>query len=96
MPATMRGPTLRQVINAASPAGVSSYDCLVELLPSASRLGVEAGDVLHAFAHAVVVEEVGEDPLRYQLVVLDRPQGPAVIHAMTMRAQYEKYLDRRR
>jgi hypothetical protein len=80
----------------------------VELLPSASRHGVEAEDVLHALAHAVVVEEIGEDPLRYlvlgpdrasrflELVVLDRPQGPAVIHAMAMRAQYEKYLDRRR
>lgn len=87
---------------------VSSYDCLVEILPSASRHDVEPEDILHALAHAVVVEEIAEDPLKYlvlgpdrsarflELVVLDTPHGPAVIHAMAMRTQYEKYLNRRR
>lgn len=63
---------------------------------------------MHALAHAVVVEQIGDDPSRYlvlgpdraarflELVVLDRPQGPAVIHAMAMRTQYQKYLNRRR
>lgn len=56
----------------------------------------------------MVVEEVGEDPLRYlvlgpdratnllELVVMDRPQGPAVIHAMGMRPQYRRLLPRKR
>ena len=54
--------------------------------------------------NAVVIEEVAEDPIRYlvlgpgrsgnllELVVLDRPQGPAVIHAMPMTAQYRRLL----
>lgn len=54
--------------------------------------------------NAVVIEEVAEDPTRYlvlgpdrsgnllELVVLDRPQGPAVIHAMPMTAQYRRLL----
>ena len=61
--------------------------------------------MLHALANAVVVEEIDEDPTKYlvlgpdrsarflELVVLDRPQGPAVIHAMPMRTQYLKYLN---
>lgn len=87
---------------------VSSYDSLVEILRSAARHGVEAEDILHALENAVVVEEIDEDPTKYlvlgpdrsarflELVVLDRPQGPAVIHAMPMRTQYLKYLNRRR
>jgi hypothetical protein len=64
-------------------------------------------DIDHAVQHAVVVEEVAEDPIRYlvlgpdrsgnllEIVVLDRPQGPAVIHAMAMRAKYRRLLPRR-
>ncbi|HEX5288522.1 MAG TPA: hypothetical protein VFX25_06610 [Streptosporangiaceae bacterium] len=52
----------------------------------------------------MVVEEIGEDPTCFpvlgpdragqllQLVVLDRPQGPAVIHAMDMRPKYQRLL----
>jgi hypothetical protein len=54
------------------------------------------------------VEEIADDPVRYlvlgpdragnllELVVLDRPQGPAVIHAMAMRPQYRRLLEGRR
>ncbi len=57
---------------------------------------------------ALAVEEIGDDPLRYlvlgpdragnllELVILDRPQGPAVIHAMPMRKQYRRLLPRGR
>jgi hypothetical protein len=50
------------------------------------------------------VEEIDEDPTRYlvlgadragrllELVVMDRPQGPAVMHAMEMRAKYRTLL----
>src|SRR3954465_13167514 len=62
----------------------------------------------HALRHAHVVEELAEDPVRYlvlgpdragnllELVVLDRPQGPAIIHAMAMRPQYRGLLSRER
>ena len=52
----------------------------------------------------LAVDEIGEDPTRYpvlgpdqagnllELVVLDRPQGPAVIHAMAMRTTYRRLL----
>jgi len=58
----------------------------------------------HALRNAVVVEEVAEDPVRYlvlgpdrsanllELIVMDRPQGPAIIHAMTMTEQYRSLL----
>lgn len=80
----------------------------MEVLGSALRHGVEAEDIEHALRNAMVVEEVGEDPLRYlvlgpdraanllELVVMDRPQGPAVIHAMGMRPQYRRLLPRKR
>jgi hypothetical protein len=50
------------------------------------------------------VEEIAEDPTRYlvlgpdpasrllELVVMDRAQGPAVIHAMLMRPKYRHLL----
>ena len=74
------------------------------MLASALRHGVDPEDIQHALAHALAVDEVGEDPLRYlvlgpdragnplELVVLDRPNGPAVIHAMSMRPKYRRLL----
>ncbi len=76
----------------------------VEVLRSALRHAIDPGDIDHAVTHALVVEEVGEDPTRYlvlgpdragnllEVVVLDRPQGPAVMHAMVMRARYRRLL----
>jgi hypothetical protein len=76
----------------------------VEILPSAHRHGIDEADIDHALTHAVVIDEIGDDPLRFlvlgpdqagnllELVVLDRPGGPAVIHAMPMRAQYVRLL----
>ena len=87
---------------------VSYYDYSVEILRSAFRHGVEAEDIDHALRHAVVVEEIGDDPIRFlvlgpdkagnltELVVLDRPQGPAVIHAMAMSARYRRLLPEER
>jgi len=80
----------------------------VEILRSAFRHGVEAEDIDHALRNAVVIEEIGDDPLRFlvlgpdragsllELVVLDRPQGPAVIHAMAMSARYRRLLSEER
>lgn len=76
----------------------------MDVLGSAFRHGIAAVDIQHALRHAAVVDEIGEDPTRYlvlgpdragnllELVVLDRLQGPAVIHAMPMRAKYQKLL----
>lgn len=76
----------------------------MEVLRSASRHGVVDKDMQHALDNALFVEEIGEDPVRYlilgpdragnllELVVLDRPQGPAVMHAMAMRAKYRRLL----
>jgi hypothetical protein len=77
----------------------------VEILPSAYRHGITAPDIDHAIAHALVVEEIGDDPLHY-LVLGPRPSrqpagaghprprrdGPAVIHAMPMRRQHARLL----
>jgi hypothetical protein len=72
----------------------------VEVLRSALRHGVRPEDIQHVLRNALVVEEINEDPTRYlvlgadqagkllELVVMDRPQGPAVMHAMAMRAKY--------
>ena len=61
-------------------------------------------DIDHAVRHASVVDEVAEDPLRYlligpdrsgnllEVIVLDRPQGPAAIHVMALRAKYRRLL----
>ena len=76
----------------------------MEILPSGRRHGMDDEDIQHGVEHALVIEEVGEDPLRFLLlgpdragnllefVVLDRPQGPAVIHAMKMRPKYQSLL----
>ncbi len=76
----------------------------MKILPSGRRHGIDDEDIRHAVEQALVIEEVGDDPLRFlvlgpdragnrlELVILDRPQGPAVIHAMKMREKYRRYL----
>ena len=76
----------------------------MELLRSAFRHSVDAEDIQHALRNAVAIDEVDQDPIRYlvlgpgrsgqflELVVMDRPQDPAVIHAMPMRAKYQRLL----
>ncbi len=78
----------------------------MEVLESALRHGVGEEDIAHAIRSAMVVEEIAVDPVRYlvlgpdragnmlELVVLDRPRGPAVIHAMAMRSKYARLLPR--
>ena len=79
----------------------------MEVLRSALRHGVLDDDVQHALRSSLLVEEIDEDPARYlvlgpdragnllELVVLDRPQGPAVMHAMPMRSKYRALLAKR-
>ena len=78
----------------------------MEILASGRRHGIAGEDIQHCIEKALVIEEVAEDPVRYlvlgpdragnllELVVLDRPQGPAVIHAMKMRPKYRVLLPR--
>lgn len=80
----------------------------MEVLRSALRHGIPGEDILHAVDHAITVDEVGEDPVRWlvlgpdragnllELVVMDRSAGPAVIHAMPMRTQYRRLLPKGR
>ena len=80
----------------------------MEVLRSALRHGIPGEDILHAVHHAVTVDEVGDDPMRWlvlgpdragnllELVVMDRPAGPAVIHAMPMRTRYRRLLPKGR
>jgi hypothetical protein len=80
----------------------------VDVLRSALRHGIRGEDILHAINHAVTVDEVGDDPVRWlvlgpdragnllEVVVMDRPAGPAVIHAMPMRTQYRRLLQKDR
>lgn len=77
----------------------------MEILASALRHEINIADIRHGIEHALVVEEVGEDPSRFlilgpdlagnllEIVVLDRAKGPAVIHAMAMRTAYGRLLD---
>lgn len=79
----------------------------MEVLPSALKHGIAAADILHCLNLALAVDEVDEDPLRYlilgpdrggnilELIVVDRPNGPCVIHAMRMREQYQKLLPKK-
>ena len=81
---------------------------MVEVLRSALRHGILGEDIRHAIENAVAVEDVGEDPVRWlvlgpdraanllELVVMDRPAGPAVIHAMPMRPAYRRLLPKGR
>ncbi len=78
----------------------------MEVLRSAFRHGIDDEDIQQALRNALLVEEVDDNPTRYLvlgpdragnplgLVGLDRPQGPAVIHAMPIRAKYHALLRR--
>lgn len=79
----------------------------MDALRSAFRHGIDLEDILHALRNAMVVEEVATDPTRYlvlgpdragnmlEVVVMDRPQGPAVIHSMVMQARHRDLLEGR-
>ncbi|MDQ6851296.1 MAG: hypothetical protein M3070_15415 [Actinomycetota bacterium] len=45
----------------------------MEVLPSAFRHGVDAEDIQHAITHALAVDQVSDDPIRYLLL---GPTGP--------------------
>ena len=78
---------------------------MVEIHRSARKHGVADEDILHAIDHALVIEDIGEDPDRWlvlgpdrainmlEVVVLITAEGTQlVIHAMPMRPIYERLL----
>jgi hypothetical protein len=87
---------------AVTPSFVVRFCCGDPAVEPPARIDDE--DIQQGVEHALVVEEVGEDPLRFlvlgpdragnvlELVILDRPHGPAVIHAMKMRPKYRRLL----
>jgi hypothetical protein len=77
----------------------------VEIHRSARKHGVADEDVLHAIDHALVIEDIGEDPDRWlvlgpdravnmlEVVVLVTAEGAQLaIHAMPMRPIYARLL----
>jgi hypothetical protein len=77
----------------------------VEIHRSARKHGVADEDILHAIDHALVIEDIGEDPDRWlvlgpdrainllEVVVLTTTEGTQLaIHAMLMRPIYERLL----
>ncbi len=79
----------------------------MKVLRSALGHGVAVEDIQHVLRNAAVIDEIDQDPTRYlvlgpdragnllELVVMDRPQGPAAIHAMPMRVKYRSLLPER-
>jgi hypothetical protein len=78
----------------------------VEIHPSARRHGVADDDILHAVEHAIVVDDLGEDPARWlvigpdraanllELVILVTAEGDElIIHAMPLRLAYRNLLE---
>jgi hypothetical protein len=72
---------------------------------AARRNGVADDDITHAVAHALAVEDIGDDPDRWlvlgpdrsgnllEVVVLVTAEGAELaIHAMPMRAKYRRLL----
>lgn len=79
----------------------------MEIHASARRHGIGDADILHALAHPLAVEDLGEDPDRWlvvgpdcaanllEIVVLVTQEGTEmIIHAMPLRPIYRKLLER--
>lgn len=76
----------------------------MDLLPSAFKHGLSRDDIEHAVQHAVVIEDLDDD-LRLYLgpnrsgallevitVLSEQHERELVIHAMAMRAKYQRLL----
>ena len=70
----------------------------MEVLRSALRHGIPSEDIHRAVIDPVRWLVLGPDRAGnlLELVVMDRPAGPAVIHAMPMRAAYRRLLPKGR
>lgn len=75
----------------------------MEIRPSARKHGIADGDIEHALAHAMAIEDEDDDTRLYigpsrsadllEVVTIVRDDGSELaIHAMTMRAKYQRLL----
>ena len=75
----------------------------MEIHPSARRHGIADGDIEHATNHAIAIEDQGDDTRLYlgpsrnadllEVVTIVRDDGSELaIHAMRMRAKYQRLL----
>jgi hypothetical protein len=82
---------------------VSYYNCFVEIHPAARRHGIVDEDIQHAMEHAMTIEDQDDDTRLYlgpshsaallEVVTIVRDDGPELaIHAMPMRAKYQRLL----
>ena len=76
---------------------------MVEVHPSALKHGVDAADIRHAIDNALTIEDLDDDARFYlgpsrsaallEVVTIARQDGSELaIHAMPMRAKYERLL----
>ena len=78
----------------------------MEIHPSARRHGIADDDILHAVEHAIVVDDLGEDPDRWLVIGPDRAanlleivvlitaeRDELIIHAMPLRHIYQRLLE---
>lgn len=83
------------------------YNKGVEIHESARKHGVADEDIVHAIDHALATEDVGDDPDRWLVlgpdtagnllevvVMITVEGGQLAIHAMAMRANYRRLLER--
>jgi hypothetical protein len=88
-----------------TPAGpvVSYYNCLVDIHPAAHKHGVADEDIEHAVEHAMTIDDQDDDTSLYlgparsaallEVVAIVRDDGSELaIHAMPMRAKYQRLL----
>lgn len=78
----------------------------MEIHSSARRHGIPDDDILHAIEHAMVVDDIGEDPDQWLVIGPDRAANlleaiviitsegdELIIHAMPLRAVYRRLLN---
>ena len=83
--------------------GVSYYNSLVEIHPSARRHGIADEDIKHAMRHAIAVDDQGDETRLYLgpsrsaelleiVTILRDDESELTIHAMKMRPKYRRLL----
>lgn len=90
-------------VHEAGVAWVSYYNCFVEIHPAARKHGIADEDIQHAMEHAMTIEDQDDDTRLYlgpshsaallEVVTIVRDDSPELaVHAMPMRAKYQRLL----
>jgi hypothetical protein len=101
----MEPPSWNSLVGLAlpGPSGVSYYNSLVEIHPSARKHGIADEDIEHAMRHALAIDDQADDTRLYlgparsadllEVVTIVRDDGSeVVIHGMKMRPKYRRLL----